>query len=1332
MAEQKNSGVGPDRNIAYCRIFPGIGIARVGNSDEEPFIGPEVPGVIVEPENGYKDSDGRVRKQAARFRLYAFAADGTNLGELTSDNAEIKWYLQLANKKANWWQFQGTAHVQQILDETEITCGKQQRNPTVHGKRRDELEISTERVSVSGPNDVSEDMTGTFLDYGSQVVLGKCRCDDKGRLMVTGGNGLSDTIRGRDVAYLWSYANNDWWFDDVADGPVEATVCVDGKSVEVRGRAWVVVAPPDFSPFTQNVVPLYDVVLEKALELDLPWCEGELGRQPDSTKVSFLYDIYPILRRTSDYRWVSERAYRSHGSNRVADFVTFARLQELADREAASKPGSIHSRIFAHVRNPHLSDSSLEAQNQANLSFMPGLSGDEGTMRGGRPQTFLKLTKRQYDMLKRWSQGDFKNDLPKSEQKLRDSDNRVWDLSDLDCDEQPMALIRAALEACEGGAFFPGIEITSIVRRKDFYSEAFRVSKGTNPGDLTKWMALPWQADFNDCADNWWPATRPDDVIDEFYYEDILREFPDQVQNGGVSQFLTRREKWAKGVGVRYAGFKLDTPPGLPEPLPGMTAEKYKEYAESMLARFMSFFKIAIPKWREGELEDSYRRRVHNFVSRTIGSTGFTIEEGPLTKVPNQIMKHVQSKAQLGKPKGTLAEYVAAERAKSRENTVMQGLFEIAWRGLNSVADKNEMVDVWSQLGFVAKRSTGFGETVLVQTGRPKYALRPWRELFYCLMNIESYPDFMDTARELAGEFLSSAREIMRNPSADPLRAFFEYSVTALDARLEAIYEQNRQRSASYDPVTDPGLFNTEERIIERIRQLSPFNQLDGGWLQRVTPPGNANRLQGLLFQIWSDELGNGDPAQNHANIYVDLMRSAGIYYPPVKTQEYSEIPEIWDDSFSGPVYHTAISLFPESYFPELLGMTLYLEWEANDLKRMVDLYEYFGYPSLFYKLHVAIDNTVDGHGAYAKRIVQLYLDGIRKESGETGVQRHWERIWTGYTAFRTGGTQRFTYHLNNPASPRERVVAMMERKRHYGALNHHDKRLGPARINALFYEPSTFLLELEGSDHIIPGDPDNSPFMKYLEPDGAMFRIFTKEEIEIWRDWIRSLIPPPDGSALDSGRAVVHLLRRLAARGVSAGAHGTYLLTGNVPQKLVDEDGEDSTTVCKPVTWWFQLLRRAPAPGRPPDDHARLFMKALRDSKNGWIVPYNAGQSRFVAELLGDGAMGEALRRSRPVLGNVRGADIMVRWINEGCPEPELKTERPVEIAAVQDSTLEKCVVTGKAGEAEDQTQMTAVSDAVEAMLSRVAGFANESSGNRLRRYEEVQGCGPAMGSVH
>ena len=80
---------------------------------------------------------------------------------------------------------------------------------------------------------------------------------------------------------------------------------------------------------------------------------------------------------------------------------------------------------------------------------------------------------------------------------------------------QPHALNKAALEACVGGSFFPGIEGTYDIARISTYHperylrQEFRIDPGLPAGSLTEKMALPWQADFADCQDSWWPSQRP-------------------------------------------------------------------------------------------------------------------------------------------------------------------------------------------------------------------------------------------------------------------------------------------------------------------------------------------------------------------------------------------------------------------------------------------------------------------------------------------------------------------------------------------------------------------------------------------------------------------------------------------------------------------------------------------------------------------------------------------------------------------------------------------------------------------------------------------------------
>jgi hypothetical protein len=81
----------------------------------------------------------------------------------------------------------------------------------------------------------------------------------------------------------------------------------------------------------------------------------------------------------------------------------------------------------------------------------------------------------------------------------------------------PAGLDRAALEACVGAAFYPGIEASWKMRDVFKYVEPFRLDpQSLSPGDISQQMSLPWQTDFVDCAYEdpyvWWPAQRPINV----------------------------------------------------------------------------------------------------------------------------------------------------------------------------------------------------------------------------------------------------------------------------------------------------------------------------------------------------------------------------------------------------------------------------------------------------------------------------------------------------------------------------------------------------------------------------------------------------------------------------------------------------------------------------------------------------------------------------------------------------------------------------------------------------------------------------------------------------
>jgi L-Lysine epsilon oxidase N-terminal/L-lysine epsilon oxidase C-terminal domain/von Willebrand factor type A domain len=440
------------------RIHPAIGIARVGNSPEF-FIGPERPHEIPEPTGGFKDAQCRVKRQAARFRIYAHHDNGT-VEEITDAEADITWTVHLVNKKA---AYAGRGNTESAAD----------------------LSIDPGARSTTGPNQQQLFDTGVIRFAGQPVTtvpLGEMRSDTQNRLLVFGGGGHSASPGGNGIGSFWGNAG---WFDDVADGPVTASITLraSNTSPPVMG-AWVLTTPPKFAPHQDSPTTLWDRLHEVMVT-------ANLVAAPTTT--SYTQDVYPILQRGRDIKWV----YNT-GAHGWADPVIAQ-----ADRNA----------IFNRLRP---------------LGNMPQLNGAEPG-----------LMSLQYAHMERWNNNNFAND---------------WvGVPAPDANVTPAGLDRAALDACVGAAFFPGIEAGGLdaanrpILNAAHYVEAFRIDAvNVAPGTMSAAMALPWQADFYACAGNWWPVPRPNQVKPQGSnsYQDWARgvsSYEDMVANWHSLGFVVKQ-----------------------------------------------------------------------------------------------------------------------------------------------------------------------------------------------------------------------------------------------------------------------------------------------------------------------------------------------------------------------------------------------------------------------------------------------------------------------------------------------------------------------------------------------------------------------------------------------------------------------------------------------------------------------------------------------------------------------------------------------------------------------------------------------------------------------
>jgi hypothetical protein len=554
-----------DLKITHAAIHPAIGIARLGNSAHEYFIGPEVPYASTLPTGEYKDKAGALKREVARFRIYGYNTAGQVVAELTPDNANVEWTVHLANKKAAWYEFQVALDIPEA-NET-MAAPSRRRNPQVTGQDRLKLIIDPGPRSIQGRSTQGGSYrfdNGRFFDL--TVPLGELQTDEEGRLLVFGGHGLSRSAVGQ---IPLDFANNNCWHDDISDGPVEAKVIIEGVEIPVE-PAWVVVAPPNYAPALKTVRTMHDLLQDRFFAWN--WLTP-----PEM--VSFNKHIRPIFERLSHLQWVNSGFASEFGVGAPYDFERL--LERLADPSKTNI--EFRQQIYTQFRNPDTG--------RLGKWLWPYFYGDGlADLNNAVPDASMNhtrglavLTGTQLGHLAKWARGEFLNDLD-------NSDFSVRSLDAAPLESQPDLLDEAALAYCLADAFHPGCELTWIIRQRHLFRAPLRIRHRppglpeqdygdilapdlavsptgplsmSGPGDLTRWMAIPWQTDTASCLSGYpffnateslptfWPARVPNQVLSEKDYNVVINS--DTSMKERLAAFRTRRD-WFRG----FHGVKIE------------------------------------------------------------------------------------------------------------------------------------------------------------------------------------------------------------------------------------------------------------------------------------------------------------------------------------------------------------------------------------------------------------------------------------------------------------------------------------------------------------------------------------------------------------------------------------------------------------------------------------------------------------------------------------------------------------------------------------------------------------------------------------------------------
>ncbi|MEY2881280.1 MAG: hypothetical protein RLZZ15_3660, partial [Verrucomicrobiota bacterium] len=586
---------------ATFKIHPSIGVARLGDSPTEFYLSPDAEHTLPVqcnpdgsakldaagheiPVEKFKDPQNRIKRQAARFRVFVYdeaAPTGRELrlgDPLTIVNrnngqsidaqvTDVTWTVHLANKKAAWYEFDTTNgehgyDKKHKLRNAEIT-DKHLRSRLIidAGPRSVNLISGPGAPAVTSaefsrqknpliPQSFPPPLVPNSIDTLGEIKV--CQQDHSSRLVVLGGFGNSGSAAtGLGQPFVDHYANNDGWFDDTSDGPVTALINytilkVDGRPpvnpgstgvVAVDDPAWCIVGYPRYVPEISDVITMDDLLFDVAVRFFRahPEIYGTAG-QPPITRADldhwratatwnrnyrpyFWRDIFPILDRPQYFNFVTDPGQMLGGDPHNATPGTQGQL----DPDQLSLPpgdpnvpgsdpfGGKRRFVYSILRKPgDENDYTLPSPWDPTKKFpgMPLLCGDN-CLTNIAPSKFLRLTDTQLFFLKQWADGKFVNER----------------LENITVTVPPgEALDHGALATMLGGAFCPGAEACWIMRNPAIYAKPYRINvsddflphpdqpyripvtlslktdlnTGLEPGDLTKYGALPWQTDFNE------------------------------------------------------------------------------------------------------------------------------------------------------------------------------------------------------------------------------------------------------------------------------------------------------------------------------------------------------------------------------------------------------------------------------------------------------------------------------------------------------------------------------------------------------------------------------------------------------------------------------------------------------------------------------------------------------------------------------------------------------------------------------------------------------------------------------------------------------------------
>ncbi|MFK7749665.1 MAG: LodA/GoxA family CTQ-dependent oxidase [Kordia sp.] len=459
-----------------------------------------------------------------------------------------------------------------------------------------------------------------------EVNLGTVEYDDDGTMIFYGADGISAALNPSDLNT--DFADNSNWYDDICDGRITAKIIRKDTGEEYKlddeqSAAWVASAPPDYAPQIQPLSTMYDLITGASNE----YHEPELGtvfpmmyrlyrmqwvNLGDFLAPSFKETIDELIEK-DQFKYIYQKEPKA-----AADAV-----REKIFNMFRNPAYTMSNEPIIPSKNSTDFVNRGSGTEELKLPYYPGDAIDYP----GSPAQWFAIPPMIYEQLKQWRDGHFYTPESfdfKDMNEMGAFYREQFQKSANDEKRKPLLMTRAVLETLYGGGFHPGVELTWPMRHNNIYSENretyrfivdnhdYRIgayglrevrlnlasreeqenifyndfgfsmnsediqrsmepgSKDSwfwkiTPGDLTKWMGIPWQSDAGSCqavyvekqypVPSWWAANLPVHVLPKDSYEKLLDP---TITDDTKRNIYANRLEWLHTASTGFIGYHAE------------------------------------------------------------------------------------------------------------------------------------------------------------------------------------------------------------------------------------------------------------------------------------------------------------------------------------------------------------------------------------------------------------------------------------------------------------------------------------------------------------------------------------------------------------------------------------------------------------------------------------------------------------------------------------------------------------------------------------------------------------------------------------------------------